>query len=108
MFKAKGGLSLESLERDRGHTLTKEESASVLIGHLEQKLQRIEQQMDQVRIDVERLATSSIASQLSGPDAAKELGYSLRAELLRLQHELNLCESELLLSRAQSDSTEAL
>jgi len=88
--------------------MTKEESAAVLIGHLEQKLQRIEQQMDQLRIDVESLAASSMASQLSGPDAAKELGYSLRAELLRLQHELNLCESELLRSRAQSDSTEPL
>jgi hypothetical protein len=47
-----------------------------------------------------------MACQLSGQNAAKELGYSLRAELLRLQHELNLCESELLRRKAQMSGAE--
>lgn len=86
--------------------MTEEEPASIHIGHLEQKLERIERQIDQLRIEVESIATSPMASQLSGQEAVKELGYSLRAELMRLQHELNRCESELLRCRAQADSTE--
>ena len=86
--------------------MTEEDSASIHTGYLEQKLARIERQMDQLRSDVESVATSSKACQLSGQNAAKELGYSLRAELLRLQHELNLCESELLRRKAQMSGAE--
>jgi chromosome segregation ATPase len=86
--------------------MTEEEPASIHIGHLEQKLERIEQQIDQLRIEVESIATSPMASQLSGQEAAKELGFSLHAELMRLQQELNRCESELLRCRAQAASAE--
>ena len=86
--------------------MMEEHSASIHTGYLEQKLARIERQMDQLRSDVESVATSTVACQLSGQDAAKELGYSLRAELLRLQHELNLCESELLRRKAQMSGAE--
>ena len=86
--------------------MTDEDSASIHTGYLEQKLARIERQMDQLRSDVESVATSPKACQLSGQNAAKELGYSLRAELLRLQHELNLCESELLRRKAQMSGAE--
>ena len=86
--------------------MTEEDSASIHTGYLEQKLARIERQMDQLRSDVESVATSPMACQLSVQNAAKELGYSLRAELLRLQHELNLCESELLRRKAQMSGAE--
>ena len=86
--------------------MTEEDSASIHTGYLEQKLARIERQMDQLRSDVESVVISPMACQLSGQDAAKELGYSLRAELLRLQHELNLCESELLRRKAQMSGAE--
>ena len=86
--------------------MTEKDSALIQTGYLEQKLARIERQMDQLRSDVESVATSPLACQLSGQDAAKELGYSLRAELLRLQHELNLCESELLRRKAQISGAE--
>ena len=86
--------------------MTEEDSASIHTGYLEQKLARIERQMDQLRSCVESVATSPTACQLSGQNAAKELGYSLRAELLRLQHELNLCESELLRRKAQMSGAE--
>ena len=86
--------------------MTEEEPASIHIGHLAQKLERIERQIDQLRIEVESIATSPMASQLSGQEAAKELGFSLHAELMRLQQELNRCESELLRCRAQAASAE--
>jgi hypothetical protein len=86
--------------------MTEEDSASIHTGYLEKKLARIERQMDQLRSDVESVATSPMACQLSGQNAAKELGYSLHAELMRLQQELNRCESELLRCRAQAASAE--
>ena len=86
--------------------MTEKDSALIHTGYLEQKLARIERQMDQLRSDVESVAISHMACQLSGQDAAKELGYSLRAELLRLQHELDLCESELLRRKAQMSGAE--
>ena len=86
--------------------MTEEEPASIHIGHVEQKRERMERQIDQLRIEVESIATSPMASQLSGEEAVKELGYSLRAELMRLQHELNRCESELIRCRAQAASAD--
>ena len=86
--------------------MTEKDSALIHTGYLEQKLARIARQMDQLRSDAESVATPLMACQLSGKDAAKELSYSLRAELLRLQHELDLCESELLRRKAQMSGTE--
>ena len=70
------------------------------IGHLEQKLKRIGQ-IEHLKIEVEGLETLPTTSQLSGQDSVEELGHSLRAEIQRLQHELDLCESELIRNKAQ-------
>lgn len=86
--------------------MTGEDSASIHIGYLERKLERIERQIDQLRIEVDSIATAPVASRLSGQDAVKELDSSLRAELSRLQQELNLCESELLRCKAQAGFAE--
>ena len=82
--------------------MVNEDSASIHIGHLEQKLKRIGQQIEHLKTEVEGLETLPITSQLSSQDSVEELGYSLRAEMLRLQHELDLCESELIRNKAQS------
>lgn len=96
--------------------MAKEVSASIHIGHLDQKLKRIGRQIDHLKTEVEGLETLPITSQLSSQDSVEELGYSLRAEMLRLQHELGLCESELMRNKAQvsalhqtqADNTEPL
>ena len=80
--------------------MAKEVSASIHIGHLS-KAQRIGRQIDHLKTEVEGLETLPITSQLSSQDSVEELGYSLRAEMLRLQHELDLCESELIRNKAQ-------
>ena len=81
--------------------MVNEDSAAIHIGHLEQKLKRIGQQIEHLKIEVEGLETLPTTSQLSGQDSVEELGHSLRAEIQRLQHELDLCESELIRNKAQ-------
>lgn len=81
--------------------MVNEDSASIHIGYLEQKLKRIGQQIEHLKIEVEGLETLPTTSQLSGQDSVEELGHSLRAEIQRLQHELDLCESELIRNKAQ-------
>ena len=83
-------------------TMAKEDSTSNHSGYLQQMLKRIEGQIDHLKIEVKGVATLPMTSQLSGQDSVEELGHSLRAKIQRLQHELNLCESELMCNRVQA------
>lgn len=70
-------------------------------GLLEQRLQRLQRHIQQLSDEVASVTALKAASPLPSAGALRELDHSLRAEILRLQQELDICEAQLRLSRDQ-------
>jgi len=70
-------------------------------GLLEQRLDRLRRHIENLSEEVASVEALKTTSPLPSAGALGELGHSLRAEILRLQHELDACEAELWLSRDQ-------
>lgn len=70
-------------------------------GLLQQRLDRLQRHIEQLSQELASVEAMNPASSPSSAGAVQELEHSLRAEMLRLQHELDSCESQLRLSRDQ-------
>jgi hypothetical protein len=70
-------------------------------GRLEQRLDRLQRHIQQLSDEVASVGVIKATASLSSAGAVRELEHSLRAEILRLQHELDACEVQLRLSRDQ-------
>ena len=64
-------------------------------GLLEQRLKRLQHQLKQLNHEVELLDGLQGSSPTPTPGTLQELGYSLKAEILRLNQELDATEREL-------------
>ena len=73
-------------------------------GLLEQRLERLQGQIQQLREEVSSVESLKAMSPLPSAGALRELEHSLRAEIMRLQQELNACEEQL---RQTRDSIES-
>lgn len=77
-------------------------ATSLHIGRLEQQMAGLERQIRQLSDEIVSLASLPDASSFSGPRAIEELAHSLRAEILRLNSELDACEHDLNQHRAKA------
>ena len=68
-------------------------------GLLEQRLDSLRRHIENLSEEVASVEALKTTSPLPSARALGELGHSLRAEILRLQHELDACEAELRPSR---------
>ncbi len=64
-------------------------------GLLEQRLARLQHQLKQLNHEIELLDGLQGSSPTPTPGSLQELGYSLKAEILRLNQELDATEREL-------------
>jgi hypothetical protein len=70
-------------------------------GLLEQRLDRLQRHIQHLSDEVAGVEAIKATSSQPSAVAVRELEYSLRAEILRLQHELDECEAQLRRSREQ-------
>jgi hypothetical protein len=70
-------------------------------GLLEQRLDRLQRHIHQLSDEVASVDAIKATASLSSASAVRELEHSLRAEIHRLQHELDACEAQLRWSRDQ-------
>ena len=70
-------------------------------GLLEQRLDRLQRHVHQLGDEVASVDALNATASLSSASAVRELEHSLRAEIIRLQHELDACEAQLRRSRDQ-------
>ncbi|MBL6815397.1 MAG: hypothetical protein ISQ65_09155 [Pseudomonadales bacterium] len=87
--------------------MTQFRAGDLHVGRLEQRLERLNRQIDQLSDEVTSLASLADASSFSGPHSIEELGHSLRAEILRLKSELTSCQRELHEHRTKAMSERA-
>lgn len=85
---------------DKGKVLSEDHPVFLHVGRLEQQLQRLNQQIHQLALEIDEIGTLANSVQISGPDSLNELRHGLQAEILRLNSELNECETELTEQRA--------
>ena len=82
--------------------MTQFRTGDLHIGRLEQRLERLNREIDQLSDEVMSLASLADTSSFSGPHSIEELGHSLFGEILRLKSELTSCQQELHEHRAQA------
>ena len=72
-----------------------EPNSGIHRGLLEQRLERLQYQLKQLNHEVELMGELQGSSPMPTPGTLQELGYSLKAEILRLTRELDVTEREL-------------